>query len=97
MKIKSETVREGEVIFYRQDRFQYDSDTILNVKTRSNNKHYLSSLIGDHSITIGKYFSQSDLTSHLRQHFALLPEINQNLIERNTALQVRIYGKKNII
>ena len=44
--------------------------------------------IAEHNITIGEYFRDCEALESLRQRCAALPEINQCLLERTTALQV---------
>ena len=68
MKVKSESVREGEAIFYRRDRF---------------------SLIDTHDVTLKDYLHQSEHLQELRTRFERLPTVLNELLERNTALQVR--------
>jgi hypothetical protein len=47
------------------------------------------SAVHTHHITIGDYYRDSKYTEYIRQRCVLIPEINTNLLERNTVLQVR--------
>ncbi|CAF4090711.1 unnamed protein product [Rotaria sordida] len=79
LKIKSHSVREGEAIFYRTDRF---------------------TAIGTHHIKIGEYLRDSEHLEYIRHRCSLVSEINTNLLERNTALQIlalEMQGESNEI
>ncbi|CAF1219323.1 unnamed protein product [Adineta ricciae] len=67
LKIKSESVQEGEAIFYRNERF---------------------SAINTHHIRLGEHLRTSPHMERIRQCTSLVPNVNANLLERNTVLQV---------